>query len=32
MRLRIMLLSGVFLLGLYLAGAAPLLHAQTARV
>src|SRR6266403_514981 len=31
MRLRIMLLSGVFLLGLYLAGAAPLLRAQTGK-
>src|SRR5258705_1820305 len=31
MRLRIMLLSGVFLLGLCLAGAAPLLGAQTGK-
>ena len=31
MRLRIVLLSGVFLLGLYLGGAAPLLRAQTGK-
>src|SRR5258705_4179581 len=31
MRLRIMLLSGVFLLGLCLAGVAPLLRAQTGK-